>query len=485
MFRQRALVKLQSPEQLDEPQKMMQRKVRLAYATLGAALLAALVWALAGRVPVEGMGRGLLITPGSVKTIQAQATGQILQWYVSEGQFVEKDAVLGILDQPQIALELEQDIAKREELLQQNSVTGALRDRYAGLQKEAVETKRRNLLAQIGYMEDYIAKTRDLAAKMQQQNLVLLDTQAKNLKESSADAALIEKKLADRLASYQRLNAEKLVSDDQLREIRRDHEDAKLKIQELALKAQELQLNRVELNESYLNIQNLLTTRENDLTNLQLQLRELDNTLAQLDKSDSQFKFQQKDQIHEIDRSIERNRKRLRLDREIRSDFAGRILELSAAEGHVVNQGQEVAQIDTRREGDALIGLAFFQAKEGKQLYEGLAVRVSPSPVDKKRYGSIQGTVASVSGFPVTLEAVSNLVGNRSVAQQLTADGFNIEVHVKLVADPRNVSGYRWTSLSGPDVNLTAGTSVEVWATVERRRPLSYLLPKLKKWGAM
>src|SRR5207248_2714810 len=146
--------------------------------------------------------------------------------------------------------------------------------------------------------------------------------------------------------------------------------------------------------------------------------------------------------------AIERLEQRLHKSRAIRSEYAGRILELTAAEASVVAVGQRLAQIDTRTEGQELVALVYFDDKVGKQLAAGTPVRVSPTTVSQKRHGSIKGVVKAVSAYPVTAEAVANYVGNTEVARRLTDAQHQIEVQVALEPDPAAPSGYAWTSVS-------------------------------------
>jgi len=313
----------------------------------------------------------------------------------------------------------------------------------------------------------------------------MLDVQYQNLMEAKKNAVLIEKMQRKKLGSYRRLNKENLLSDDQLRNVRRDHEDAKLELIDLNQKIQELELKRVELDEARLRTQNLVDSRVNTLTNLKLQLRELDNTIAQMDKNTTEFKFRQENQLKDSKRTIERNRKQLSLDREIKTEFSGRVIELTAAAGQMVNQGQQVIQIDTRAKQDELIALTYFHAKEGKQLKKGMKVRISPTTVDKNQYGSIIGRIDSISDYPITVDAAAAFIGNKSVAQRLTAGGYEIEAFIHLERNSQTPSGYAWTSERGPNVTITAGTKVDVWVTIEQRSPISYILPKIKKWGGV
>jgi HlyD family secretion protein len=486
MFREKALVKLKSPEQLDESLKVIPRKNRAAFRALMVGVVLALLWSVAGQVPENGRGQGILITPNSVVPLQAQGSGQVVQWLVSVGDDVEKGEVLGFLDQSAIQQELDQNIGKLAEIEDRNHTLSEMRDRFLELQRKSIGRKREMLSNRIAYLEDYIRKTRSTTEMLKTKNDEVLNAQRKNLLKAKEEAIVIEAELSKRLKSYERLRQEKLTPEESVRNMRRQYEDAKLKIRDTDLSIQDLALKEVQTQEAHLSARDLLATHENTLTSLNLQLRELDNTEAQLNKSYSEFKFQQENELHEVERNIERNRKELAINREIKSEYKGRVLELTASVGQLVTQGQRVAQIDTREASSELVALAYFQSKEGKQLAKGDQVRVSPSVVSQKQYGSIVGYIESISDYPVTAEAVVNSVGNSTVAERLLRGDYQIEVFVKLAPNTTNPSGYTWTSGRGPDVQITAGTLADVWVTVEQRVPVSYVLPLIRKWiGAL
>jgi HlyD family secretion protein len=88
-----------------------------------------------------------------------------------------------------------------------------------------------------------------------------------------------------------------------------------------------------------------------------------------------------------------------------------------------------------------------------------------------------------VSPFAVTTEAVTNVVGNAEVAQTLSGGGSKIEVFAELAADGSSPTGFGWTSGKGPDVKVTAGTTGGVRATIEYRRPITFIIPILRHWS--
>jgi len=60
-----------------------------------------------------------------------------------------------------------------------------------------------------------------------------------------------------------------------------------------------------------------------------------------------------------------------------------------------------------------------------------------------------------------------------------------IQVVATLRKDAEAYTGYQWTSGKGPPGPLTAGTTASVRATVEFRRPISFVIPILRKWSGV
>lgn len=484
-FREKALVKLRSPEQLDEPLRVIWQKKRLAYRTFLIVVVLAITWGVFGRLPRTGRGQGILMAPNSVVPIQAQADGQIGEWLVKVGDQVKRGDVLGILEQPVIQRQLEQAEAKVRDVVAQQRILKLLRDGSSRLQKESLQRQRNEMTGRIRYLSDYIKRSRDLAAQINKYNEQLLAIQKGNAATATKTAEQLTEELKQRVESYERLKAENLASDDTLRAMRMRFENSQLRRKELDLQDLRLNLSRVQTDQTYLDAQMLVATYEHTVTQLNLQLQGLDATQAQLDKLDSEAQIRDQNDLDMLNRSIERYRQQLSEDREIKSEYDGRVLELTAVEGNVVSFGQRLIQLDTRQIGQQLMAMAYFQADIGKYLVPGMEVRVSPSTVDQKRYGSIRGVVDSVSEYPITLEAVVNAIGNQQVATQLTDGGFEIEASVRLVPEPKNPSGFAWTSQQGPEVEITSGTTTAVWVTYENRPPISFVMPKLREWSGL
>jgi HlyD family secretion protein len=458
---------------------------RIAIYTLAATLAVALIWSIFGRLPSSGRGQGILMASNSVVPIQAAADGQVGQWLVKVGDVVKRGDLLGILEQPVIERQLQESEAKLQDLQGQQKELTALRNSASKLQKNAYQRQREQLKRRIEYLSAYVAKSRTFAGQINGINSRLLEIQKNNAVTAKSEADQLTKDLQQRVDAYQRLRDEKIASDDTLRSTRLRFENMQVRQKELDLQEQQLDLSRVQTEQSFLDAQQQIANDEHSVTELNLQLQELDTREAQQDKSDSEAQIRDENQVDDLNRTIDRYRKQLQRAREIRSEFDGRVLELTSVEGGLVTFGQRLIQLDTRQQGQDLIGIAYFQDSVGKYLTAGMPVRVSPSTVDQNRYGSIRAVISSVSDYPVTLEAAVNSIGNQEVASNLTKGGYQIEATVKLLRDSSSPSGFTWTSRRGPAVEITSGTTAAVWVTYEERAPISFILPKIREWSGL
>jgi HlyD family secretion protein len=132
-----------------------------------------------------------------------------------------------------------------------------------------------------------------------------------------------------------------------------------------------------------------------------------------------------------------------------------------------------------------LIGVAYFRVGDGKRIDMDTPLRITPATVERERFGSIEATVTTVSPFAVTTDAVASVVGNEDVARELLQQTTKIQVYADLQRDPRSHTGFKWTSGTGPDTEISAGTTTTVRATIEYRRPITFVIPLLRRWSGI
>jgi len=469
IFRTKALERLSSPEELDQVLQIVTRKSWIPLASLGGLLLIAIWWSISGQIPVTVEGVGLLVYPRQIVSFQLPASGQVVDLTVKVGDFVHKGQILGRINQPALQQNLDQERVRLAELQERNSKIVPLRDKKTDLEKQANERERRILKERI----ESVLRT---AESQKAKNEVYFKKQQEALQQLREVKLTLDKHFKERYDSFESLRKDGIISNDAALNARQDYINNQVQIADLELQIHESELQQLRAEESFQQQLDLVA-------NLQTQLRDLEIKAQEIDQQQLETNSATALQIQEVERTIARYEEDLRTKSQIVNEYTGRILEITASAGQIVSAGQRMGAIETEDPHGKLLAVGYFQVSDGKKIEPGMDVRISPATVERERYGSILGKIVSVSPFPVTTEAITNVVGNAEVAQVLSAGGTKIEVFADLSTDPSSLSGYRWTSGKGPDIKVTAGTTGGLRTTVEYRRPITFIIPILRRWS--
>lgn len=129
----------------------------------------------------------------------------------------------------------------------------------------------------------------------------------------------------------------------------------------------------------------------------------------------------------------------------------------------------------------ALVNVSYFTIADGKRIAPGMKAMVTPDTVKREQFGSIYGTVSSVSSFPITTQSAAQLIGNEELASSLIRQTGKMQVVAQLKLDPSTFSGYRWTSSQGsPHQQLSPGITTSVRVVLAQKAPISFILPILQ-----
>jgi hypothetical protein len=90
-FRQAALERLASPEQLDHLIQVTSPRGWLALAGVCGLVAAAIGWGILGRIPTVVAGQGILVRDGGVQTVAAPVAGQLTDLLVGRGDSVREE----------------------------------------------------------------------------------------------------------------------------------------------------------------------------------------------------------------------------------------------------------------------------------------------------------------------------------------------------------------------------------------------------------
>jgi HlyD family secretion protein len=165
-------------------------------------------------------------------------------------------------------------------------------------------------------------------------------------------------------------------------------------------------------------------------------------------------------------------------DSVVRSPFGGRVVAIRAGVGEQVRPGDPLVNLEAEKEPLRVVG--FIPIASGKKIQPDQEVRIAPSFVKPEDYGFMLGKVVSVSTLPATPEEIRRVVSNDRLAKEFI-DLNPFEVIIEPIPAPNTPSGFKWTSSSGPPLEVGSGTDCTVQVVVEKRKPISFVIPTVKQ----
>ena len=393
------------------------QQVGASLAGMGALFCA---WLLFWPVPTEVEGRGVLIYPDNAGILNARAAGQVLSINTKVGEGVRKGQVLMTLYLPVLERKLDQQKGNLRQLVRQNA-----------------ELDERDALR---------IRTAKLA----------LDTALAKLDDD-------EKRLARLQATYN----SKL---DNLNWLARREVVAPL--------AQEV-----------VSAEQGLTTTSVQLDDIKIQRKDQITDFQQIKLNIESEKLDRRFQIDDLKREIKVMEARIAFDGNVTAVRSGTVLDLQVIQGQTVKLGDRLGTIgrNTRppkgesKTGGDLIAVSYFSPADARRLPIGLPVEVVPLWNQRGRFGGIVGKVRSVLTLPATQEDISTTIGNNQLAEALVENGPVMRAEIELDRHPRTDDGYQWTLSQGSGVfPIREGLTVDTFAYVEWRSPVTYIIPGLR-----
>lgn len=525
LFRKESLERLSSPERLDQLIQIVSPQSWLPLTSLGLLVSSAFVWGIFGRIPITIEGRGVLVYPSKVIAVQSDTSGQLVQLNFKVGDKVKKGDALAIIDQSKMQKQLQQQRYKLASLLMQDRAVSVLQGKENIQTKQTIEQQRQNTQQQIRELQTLTpilrTKNREAIAKQRrqlQQRMKELENLVPILQQTSRESLLQQRQsfqqriqvakaqlplLQKRVETRRSLLEQKIISDDTFLQAQEEYLRKQEDIAQLETQLKELAVRENDSQEKYINnLNEIASTRSqlqqleldetnaeqsylnnlNQIAKLQADLKTLATQEANTAKQTLQETTLRAKEIQEVKSNIAQLELELQKNSQIISQFSGRILEITVNPGEVISAGTRLASIDAENPDSKLVGITYFPIADGKKIQPGMQMQVTPQTVKRERFGGIVGTVANVSAFPITKEAVAKEVGNPELAAGLVSekqDGV-MQVLGNLEIDPKTASGYKWSSSTGPQLKISSGTTTVVRVTVEERAPITFVFPILR-----
>ncbi|MDM9381307.1 NHLP bacteriocin system secretion protein [Chlorogloeopsis sp. ULAP01] len=468
IFRQEALDRLSSPEQLDQAIQVVKPQAWLTLTAMGFLVAMAGVWSVFGRIPLTVTGQGILIRPRHIVQFQSPSSGQLLTLKVKPGDIVKKGDVLAVIDQSTLKQQLQQEKAKLQQLQIQNQEIDKLKKQLIAQQIQILKQQRMDMESSL--------KREQVTPKLRDQTMSAIAQKRHSLRQRKKHISYLLEILQQRVENRRHLFQERAISQDLFVQTQQEYFNTQTQLLDIETQLKELDIQTTNAQRDYL--QNL---NKND--EISTRIKDLKTQETKLQTQELQQSIEKTNQIREVKRRIAQLELQLAKESKIISKYNGQVLEVSVVPGQIVNSGIRLGSIEAEDPKTKLVSLVYFANKDGKQIKPGMSVQVTPSFAKREREGGILGAIADISSFPVTTEDIAALVGNQEIAASLAGKGEGkVQAFVQLKEDPTTPSGYKWSSSQGSLLKLSSGTITSVQVKVGETTPISYIIPILRSW---
>jgi multidrug resistance efflux pump len=166
-----------------------------------------------------------------------------------------------------------------------------------------------------------------------------------------------------------------------------------------------------------------------------------------------------------------------------------RIVEESFGQPHVTKDDDggitihmsDAVESQANPDYDPMSAILYVPVSKGKNIKAGMEVKVYPTTVNKQEYGHINAFVNRVGDYVTSSEEMYNMLGDDSLVQSFKNEGPVMQIQCSLKRDESTVSGYEWSNRKGAKVELAPGTTVNADIVVEKKAPITMLIPLLKE----
>jgi len=466
IFRKEALDQLAGGNQADRLLTVLTIRAWIPMAAIGCFIAVMVVWSFWGRIHQTVEGAGVLINPGRLRPISGAFGGKVLEVLIRPGQVIGKGDVVARIGQPELDQKLQQSKIRLRELEGIDKVQGELDTRRA-------EQERQARIAQEKLIDESVRQLEVLAGKAEESIGKLARDQKEQVRKSQIDLSGLNATLLAKRKALKDLADRKVATTDQIVQTESSVIESNLRLSELSLRLSELEIKDIE-NKDF------LFRQKSRIAELEIQRRQLLVQATQSQQTTMAAQDLRRAQLAEARDQVLLMEWQLKEQGELKSSFFGRVLSVEIHEGQLYQPGARAGSVELHggAEGASMTAMAYFPLRQGKKIIAGMKARISPTVVERERYGSIVARVKSVSDFPVTEEGAANILGNPELVKALAQPGGVIEAELELEAAD-TASGYRWTS-AGPPSQVSPGTAAVVHVTTEERAPVSFVIPLLR-----
>ncbi|MFL2770679.1 MAG: NHLP bacteriocin system secretion protein [Rhodospirillaceae bacterium] len=418
IFREAALERLSTPEQLDQTMRVTRSAHWLAILCFFTIVFLACGWSVISGVSIKVYGQGILVTPQGILDVVSSSGGRILEFTVSEGQEVQVGDIVARIDQPDLRAELQARTDQLKDLEAQHQRIRAFHTRELASQAEYFAQKRKNQKQSIDFLEQRLGW------------------------------------LEERLGYEEELTQKQFIGRQRPIDTQIDINTAK---ENLATAANVL--NQFDLEEN-----NIRIAKEREILQGELELNSLSRQVAILSdrlKRETVVKSPYLGTVVEFKVNV------------------GEIVGNGSSLFSVIPEESRSTGSGQTRDTD-LVAVLYVGPEDGKKIIPGMQAQIDPATIKKEEYGFINGRVRQVSEIPSTPEGMMRVLKNTQLVEALSGEGAPFEVIIDLNPDSNTPTGFEWSSSVGPSTTINIGTLTQGSVIVRDVRLISLVIPALQ-----
>ena len=175
IFRETALERLSSPEQLDKMIRVTSPRGWMSLSALCAVVAAVIAWAFFGRIPTTEISKGILVPGGGNPQVVAPSAGRLKSLLVTVGDLVQEGQVVGEIDRKDLEEQLRQGIQTLRDLQERQAKLDAADKVQKDLEESLAHDERGRLdelLESLQQRINRLTDRRDSAEKLREQGVV-------------------------------------------------------------------------------------------------------------------------------------------------------------------------------------------------------------------------------------------------------------------------------------------------------------------------
>jgi HlyD family secretion protein len=207
IFREVALERLSSPEELDRLLRVTDSKAWIAQLTIFALTIVAIAWGFAGRIPSVVSGQGVIVRRGGVLNVVSAGSGVVAQLNVKVGDHISEGQIVAAVAQPAMLEKRKNAEQALAQARRERDRAHALRLEQAKMESASIQRQRANAELEAQHLGQQAELAKENVAAQNQLFTAGIVVKQKAI-EASQNLAAIEDKIAAVQAHLQELEAD-------------------------------------------------------------------------------------------------------------------------------------------------------------------------------------------------------------------------------------------------------------------------------------